>query len=185
MPVTSRRRLVVRGALVLLALVPLLGVAAGVRLVRVTSDSMAPGHGTGSRMLALPVRADPERGDVVVVDPPAAWREAFDRWAAGGGDQDDLDLVLKRVVGVGGDSVECCASDGSLVVNGERLDEPYLHVPAGRSNSPTFRTVVPDEHVWLMGDNRPHSFDSRAVHSLAGDGSVPVRLVRSRVVAAW
>ena len=86
--------------------------------------------------------SEPERGDVVV------FRSAED------GDEE----LIKRVVGLPGDSIE--VRDGVLFVNGERREEPYLNrrFPDSGFYGPT---TVPPNHLFMMGDNRPNSRDSR------------------------
>lgn len=85
------------------------------------------------------------RGDILVFKPPAS---------DGGGERD----LIKRAVGLPGDTVE--GRDGAVFVNGKRLDEPYL--AKGVTSSSFAPQQVPPGHVWMMGDNRANSRDSRA-----------------------
>lgn len=166
----------------LLAVASASAFAAGVRVRVVDSDSMAPGLPTGSRLLTVPADADQlEHGDVVIVRTSAGWREAWERTSPG---TTAPELVVKRVIGLPGDAVECCAADGALLLDGEPLDEPYLLTPPGEANSATFRTEVGDGQVWLMGDNRRASFDSRAVADV-GSHAVDAEDVIARVVRSW
>lgn len=110
-----------------------------------------------------------KRGDIVVFMPPAGWVQA------------DGTPYIKRVVGVGGDKLEI--RDGSVFVNGTRLDEPYLFA-ATPGDPPQPTTVTGDQSTWfvpagelfLMGDHRSNSEDSRIF------GAVPVPRVVGR---AW
>ncbi len=82
---------------------------------------------------------------------------------------------VKRVIGVSGDTVEI--REGVTYVNGEAIDEPYLHEPEVGTFEPT---VVAEDSVFVMGDNRNNSFDSRFI------GSIPYDRIRGRVVfRAW
>ncbi|WP_235737308.1 signal peptidase I [Nocardioides alcanivorans] len=173
-----RRRLVLALTMTVAGL-PLAAAASGWRVVEVTSDSMAPALRTGDHVVAAPLRGEPSVGDIVVFTPPHHWRAVFPRWSSG----DRVpERMVKRVVAEAGDRVECCAADGSLLVNGERIDEPYLASAPGSGNTPTYRVVVPDGQVWLLGDNRDVSFDSSVVGALTGAGSVPTESLTGRVV---
>jgi signal peptidase I len=91
----------------------------------------------------------------------------------------ESDLV-KRVIGVGGDTVE--GRGGQIYVNGTHLDEPYVF----RGNKPTdvsFKVKVPANSLWVMGDHRAESGDSRFHQQDAGRGFVPVQDVAGRAFA--
>jgi len=107
-----------------------------------------------------------KRGDIVVFTPP-------DDWAA-----DDQTPFIKRVIGVGGDEVEI--RDGLVYVNGTALDEPYIFAEPGDPPQPTVasqdRWVIPADELFLMGDHRANSADSRSF------GPVPVANIIGR---AW
>jgi signal peptidase I len=107
-----------------------------------------------------------KRGDIVVFTPPEDWVGA------------DRTPFIKRVIGVGGDSVEI--HDGGVYINDERLDEPYIYAESDGSVQTTDaaqeRWVVPGDELFLMGDHRQDSADSRAF------GPVPVNQVIGR---AW
>ncbi len=117
----------------------------------IPSPSMVPTLEVGDRVLVnkLAYKAhDVHRGDVVVFERPPQ--------AANGGEDQIKDLI-KRVVAVGGDSVE--ARDGRLYVNNELIDEPYL--PEGTQTQDLPYQLIPDGMVFVMGDNRGDSQDSR------------------------
>jgi signal peptidase I len=110
-----------------------------------------------------------KRGDIVVFTPPAAWAP------------EDGTPFIKRVIGLGGDTIE--VRDGSVYVNGTKINEPYLYAASpGDSPQPTTvsgdasRWVVADGDLFLMGDHRENSQDSRTF------GEVPVSQVIGR---AW
>ncbi|WP_030544496.1 signal peptidase I [Streptomyces albus] len=134
----------------------------------VPTDSMEPTVNAGDRVLAERIDGgEVRRGDVVVFT-DATWG--------------DLPMI-KRVVGVGGDKVVCCDAEGRLTVNGEALEEPYLR-SAGPASPLEFTAPVPRGSVFLLGDQRNTSLDSRE-HLTDGDhGAVPVSAVSARVDAS-
>ncbi|MFI2610403.1 signal peptidase I [Kitasatospora sp. NPDC018619] len=144
--------------------------------------------------------AEPERGEVVVFRDPGGWLEGTPTTP---GDSvtgtvqkvlstvglmpsaDEKDLI-KRVIAVGGDTVDCEAG-APLRVNGVALDEPYLFPGATPcDNDPVGTVTVPKGKLWVMGDHRNNSRDSRWHHNETGDGFVPVDNVVGRAfVVAW
>jgi signal peptidase I len=130
--------------------------------VRVRSDSMEPTLHSGAMVLIDKVTyhgRDPRRGEVIVATDPRT-----------GGS------IVKRVVAIGGDSVGI--EDGQLIVNGARVDEDYIE-NSGMDGFFFGPDVVPAGHVFLLGDNRADSVDSRAFGPVAVgdiDGRVLARL---------
>lgn len=131
------------------------------------------------------------RGDVVVFRDPGGWLSDQPGTDTGPGAwlRDGLVFVglapavgeedlIKRVIGVGGDKVVCC-DDGKVTVNGVQLTEPYLY-PGDDSSLEDFEVTVPDGELWVMGDHRSVSEDSRAHRSLPGKGFVPIDNVVGR-----
>lgn len=139
---------------------------------------------------------DPRPGDVVVFKGPPSWDEHFESNRSsntfirglqevgsfiGLVPPDENDLV-KRVIAVGGQTVQCLPGDKGVMVDGELLDEPYRKNPPtalpgsdSPCQGPYFGPVhVPDDHVWVMGDNRTDSADSRYHMGDADSGTVPV-----------
>ncbi|MGW7054594.1 signal peptidase I [Streptomyces sp. NPDC054887] len=136
----------------------------------VPTDSMTPSIKAGDRVLAQRIGSgDVRRGDVVIFS-DSVWG--------------NLPMV-KRVVGTGGDKVACCGEDGRLTLNGKPLDEPYLASGEPASTTP-FTAEVPEGHLFLLGDERRTSVDSRGHLEDAAKGTVPVANVDARVDAvAW
>lgn len=163
----------------------------------VPSGSMEPTLQVGDRILvnklAYRFGDEPRRGDVVVFDgtgsfvqqPPAAnpvTGAVHDAAAALGlAEPDETDFV-KRVVGTGGDRVVCCDKDGRISVNGAPVQERYVMLGDQPSKVP-FDIVVPPGTLWVMGDHRSQSSDSRDHLGQPGGGMVPVDKVIGR--ADW
>lgn len=143
-----------------------------VRPFEIPSGSMEPGLRVGDRVLvnklAYRFGARPRRGDVVVFDGTDYFGHAD---------------YVKRVVGVGGDHVVCCDREGRTEVNGRPVDETgFLHAGDSPSDVP-YDVVVPDGRLFLLGDHRARSSDSRDHLGSPGGGMVPVEDVVGR--ADW
>jgi len=95
----------------------------------------------------------------------------------------DQDYYIKRVIGVGGDKVACCDTKGRVTVNGHALDESAYLFPGAEPSATNFTVTVPQGHLWVMGDNRGNSADSRAHLGSPGGGTVPDSTVVGRAVA--
>ncbi len=89
---------------------------------------------------------------------------------------------IKRVIGVPGDRVRCCDPRGRVTVNGQPLTEPYLY-PGDAPSMQTFDVVVPAGKLWVMGDHRSDSKDSRSYLGDPGGGMVPESRVVGRAFA--
>ncbi len=154
----------------------------------------------GDRVIVSKIQAGPfdiDRGDVVVFEDPDNWlppEVTTDRGPLLNPIVHGLEFVglaptgqgnhlIKRVIGVGGDQVECCDADGRMTVNGVPLDEAYLF-PGDEPSQLPFDITVPAESVWVMGDHRSISGDSRLHDDGAGAaGSVPTDQVVGQAVA--
>jgi len=156
----------------------------------------------GDRVLVSKLAPGPfevHRGDIVVFKDPGGWlAEPAPRvttaWSravtsaltfVGLLPQDSGEHLIKRVIGVGGDTVECCDEQGRVMVNGVPLDEPYIAAGSIPSEM-EFSVVVPEDSLWVMGDNRQHSQDSRYQQGRPGGGSVPLSgVVGTAFITLW
>ena len=89
--------------------------------------------------------------------------------------------LVKRVIGVGGDRVVCCTKDGNLTINGVEVFEPYIFA-GNKPSEMNFDVTVPKGKLWVMGDHRGASADSRYHQEDINKGFVPVSKVSGRVV---
>ncbi len=128
------------------------------RRFSVVEDSMRPAFQPGDWLIALHRRGTPGRGDVIVLSAPS----------------DPETYLIKRVVGLPGEQITI--ADGQLHIDGETLAEPW-------ANGPTFPdgdALIPDDSVWVLGDNRAlSSADSRTA------GPVPLAEIDWKVVAIY
>jgi len=163
-----------------------------VQMFFVPSGSMIPQFVKDDRILVEKISywtGGPERGDVIVFRDPGNWLGVAPEPTGLQGLLSTVGLypagghLVKRVIGLGGDHVECCDDQGSVMVNGVPLDESaYLRRGVEPSDRP-FDVVVPADHLWMMGDNRSNSQDSRAHQSRPGQGAVPLDEVVGKVWA--
>ncbi len=167
----------------------------------IPSGSMEDTLLVGDRVIVsklTPGPVDLKRGDVVVFRDPGGWLDAVapvTRSGVSGAIHDGLvfvglmpaeseDHLIKRVIGLPGDQVVCCTTDGGLMINGVAIDEPYLK-PGDDPSSLEFDITVPAGHLWVMGDHRSDSEDSRFhdPSETGRDGAVPIDAVTGRAVA--
>jgi signal peptidase I len=103
----------------------------------------------------------PQRGEIVVFRAPAGWRS----------DPNGEDFI-KRVIGIGGDRIQCCDGEQRLIINGQPLDEPYLYsdgVVNDVAADDDLDVTVPEDRLWVMGDHRSASGDSLEHYRISGE----------------
>jgi signal peptidase I len=172
----------------------------------IPSSSMEPTLNRGDRILVTKWRPGPmdlRRGDVVVFKDPGDWLK--DQPPVGGeaGWLNDVlafvglspgdvnQHLVKRVIGLPGDTVECPTQDGPVYVNGKMLSEPYVVPDVGPCNIgirpwEPWSVTVPKGYVWVMGDNRINSSDSRYHMDEPGDGAIFIKsIVGAAFVVVW
>jgi signal peptidase I len=166
-----------------------------VQMFFVPSGSMRPLFVDNDRILVQKISywtGDVKRGDVVVFDDPGG------RWLGSEQPQhltpvqkalSEVGLyptgghLVKRVIGIGGDRVRCCDRRGRVTVNGVPLQERSYLMPGSTPSDRRFDITVPKGRLWVMGDNRANSEDSRFHQDLPGRGTVPAGDVVGKVWA--
>lgn len=134
-----------------------------VRLIGVDGSSMFPTLHDMDVMIVSDLGYTPEKGDIVVLN-----KKSF------------IDgPIVKRIIATGGDTVDIDFSAGTVMVNGETLDENYIYEPTHLSYDMTFPQIVPEGCVFVLGDNRNGSTDSRA----SSLGMVDERYIIGHVLA--
>lgn len=170
------------------------------RAFYIPSESMVSTLDVNDRIFVNLLVPEPfalSRGDVVVfkdtkgwltptpekADGPLTWVQNSLTFVGLLPDNSEQHLV-KRVIGLPGDHVICCDADGRLTINGSPLDETYVN-PAETPEIRNFDVVVPAGKVWVMGDNRNHSADSRS-HADSNGGFVDLADIEGKAaVIAW
>ena len=155
----------------------------------------------GDRVLVSKLTPGPfdlKRGDVVVFKDPGGWlppavdqpEDKIQSTVRSGlrfvgllpADSDEY--LIKRTIGLPGDKVACCDASGKLTVNGTSIDEPYIF-PGDDPSDKKFSITVTPGHLWVMGDHRSDSEDSRYQPTLA-DGMVPMKnVVGKAFIKVW
>lgn len=132
----------VKGAAVVVFLVFVLAF----RVVGVDGGSMNPTLSNGDWVAVSSTFTDYERGDIVIITQP--WERNVP--------------IIKRIIAVGGDTVDIDFDKHEVYVNGELIDEPYIAQPTRLEYDVKFPITVEDGRVFVMGDNRNDSLDSRS-----------------------
>jgi signal peptidase I len=169
----------------------------------IPSDSMENTLLRGDRVLVNKLGShfgNPDRGQVIVFRDPGGWLSNGEAGQPhnpiirgikktlvfiGLLPSDSQQDLIKRVIGVPGDRVACCDDKGRVTVNGQPLDEPYVY-PGNPPSDSTFDVVVPPGRLWVMGDHRAVSADSRVHMGEPGEGTIPMDNVVGRAfVVVW
>src|SRR5262249_3937044 len=132
------------------------------------------------------------RGDIVVFNGDGSWDTTPPQRSSNifssllseiesiaGASQDD-DVYIKRVIGLPGDHVACCNAQGQVTVNGVPLSESSYLYPGNAPSTQAFNITVPPGRLWVMGDHRAISYDSRGHMGMPGGGTIPVNKVMGR-----
>ena len=166
-----------------------------VQVYRIPSASMENTLQIGDRVLVNKLVyhfRDIARGDVIVFSGQDSWGpdappppsnplvRGFDDVLSGLGLHSDQTYYIKRVIGLPGDRVACCDVKGRVTVNGVALNESQYLYPGEQPSAIKFNNVVPPGHLWVMGDHRGDSEDSRYHPDDPGDGAIPESQVVGR-----
>lgn len=173
-----------------------------VRTFYIPSGSMEPTLEVGDRVLVSRLSPTPlslERGDVVVFSDPGGWLSNPPAQTGGVlgalqsaltfvglGDSDSHQYLVKRVIALGGDHIVCAAVGEQITVNGVAIDETSYIAAGATPCVRTFDVQVPEDSMWVMGDNRGNSRDSSFHTDDPGEGTVPVSNVVGRAfLVTW
>ncbi len=139
-----------------------------------------------------------DRGDIIVFDGSGSWdfnsppassnifTKAADELEGIIGVSHDSSIYIKRVIGLPGDRVACCDSKGQVTVNGVPLSEGSYLYPGDKPSAQRFSVTVPAGDLWVMGDHRSVSWDSRGHTGDPGGGAIPESAVLGRAfVVIW
>jgi signal peptidase I len=137
------------------------------------------------------------RGDIIVFDGRGSWdlntpssSNIFSRFGSDlegiVGISHDSSIYIKRVIGLPGDHVVCCNANGQITVNGVPLSERSYLYPGNQPSAQLFKITVPPGRLWVMGDHRAVSYDSRGHMGDPGGGTIPESAVLGRAfVIIW
>ena len=137
------------------------------------------------------------RGDIIVFDGRGSWdpdtpssSNIFSRLGSDlegiVGISHDSSIYIKRVIGLPGDHVVCCNANGQITVNGVPLSEQSYLYPGNQPSAQPFKITVPPGRLWVMGDHRAVSYDSRGHIGDPGGGTIPESAVLGRAfVIIW
>ena len=118
----------------------------GFRVSGIEGTSMLPTLEDGDRVVLTAFDGKPERGQVVIITQPNAFGKP----------------VVKRIIATENQTVDINFATGDVYVDGVLLDEPYINNPTINNEGVSFPVTVPEGHVFVMGDNRQGSTDSRS-----------------------
>ncbi|GAA0637667.1 signal peptidase I [Bifidobacterium pullorum] len=149
----------------------------------IPSGSMENTIMPGDRVLTLslaPKVVDLKRGDIVVFKDPSNWLRNEQTDSIFGKDR-----LIKRLIGLPGDVVECAGEGSPVTINGVAIDESAYIRPGVAPSSFPFRVEVTEGHVFVMGDNRSNSADSRYHQDDEENGLVPLEDIEGVALATY
>ena len=164
-PVRGQNLLEWYEALISAALVLVLIFSFFFRIIQVDGSSMVTTLVNGDKLIVWGAGYTPQRGDVVIVDSYTSYGKP----------------LVKRVIAKGGDTVSIDYATGTVAVNGEVLQEDYIAEPTYLGYDVTFPYTVPEGTVFVMGDNRNQSLDSRSTYV----GCIDERDILGRVLLCF
>ena len=136
-------------------------------MYEIPSSSMENTLRIGDRVMVVkPTIAKPGRGDIITFKDPGGWLPLNEKRHS--------DILIKRLIGLPGDTVECVGNGAPIVINGVPIDESAYLKPGVEPSRSAFSVTVPAGRLFVLGDNRANSADSRAHTNDGAQGLVPV-----------
>ena len=203
-PKTSTTKKILKGSLELAAIVivslflSFILKAYFVQPFHIPSESMQNTLQVNDRIIVNKMKneeKDLQRGDVIVFKDTKAWLppapeenpNIIQRILINTGIAEDTSeqYLVKRIIGMPGDRIECCSPSGKITVNGKEIDEPYVYTSSERPGR-EFNVIVPEGKVWVMGDHRDASADSRAHMNGPGNGFIDINDIQGKTaMVVW
>ena len=141
------------------------------RVATIKGTSMLETLQNGDKVIISNINYEPKRGDIVVIS----------RNVQNSADNESAEPIIKRVIATGGETVDIDFTTGEVKVDETVLDEDYISTPTTRSHDVEFPVYVPEGYIFVLGDNRDVSLDSRS-SAIGENGLIDTRYVLGKAI---